>query len=52
MAAHLYPEFKEHIIRFDFELSKRNKEPHNATSQRKKERNTTVNTNMDYSGYK
>lgn len=38
MAAHLYPELKkEHIIRFDFELSKRNRAPHNATSQRKKE---------------
>ena len=37
MAARLYPEFKkEHIVRFDFKHSKRNREPHNATSQRKK----------------
>lgn len=53
MAAHLYLEFrKEHMMRFDFELSKSNRESHNATSQIKKERNTTLNLNVDYSSYK
>lgn len=38
MGACLYLEFKkEHIVRFDFELSKRNWEPQNTTNQRKKE---------------